>query len=105
MGGLTLDISDIHDSFSRLTLTPAGALYLARQGLFKNLSDGEIRDKNKADILRKVLVVLQVTWMILQCISRKVAGYPLSALEIQTLVHACCALIMYCLWFHKPLDI
>jgi len=95
MGSLTVDVSDIRDSFPRLTLTLAGALYLARQGLFKMVSHREIWDKSKADILEKGLVVLQVTWMILQCISIKVAGYPLSALELRTLVHACCALIMY----------
>ena len=43
--------------------------------------------------------------MILQCISRKVAGYRLTALEVHTLVHACCTLIRFTLWFQKPLDI
>ena len=105
MGGLTVDVSDMHDGFSRLTLTPAGALYLAKLGIFKEVSDREVRDKSKADVLGKGLVIFQVTWMILQCVSRKVAGYPLAALEVHTLVHACCALIMYILWFRKPLDI
>ena len=105
MGRLTVDVSDMHDSFTRLTLTAAGALHLAKLRHFKEIFDREIRDKSKADILGKGLVVFQVTWMIIQCISRKVAGYPLTALEVHTLVHATCALIMYTLWFRKPLDI
>lgn len=64
-----------------------------------------IRDKSKTDWLGKGLVILQVLWMMLQCISRKAAGYPLSPLEVHTLVHAGCALLVYCLWFKKPLDI
>ena len=105
MGGLVVDVSDIHDKFSRLTVTPAGVLHLARLGLFEHISDNDIGDKSKADWLSKGLVILQVTWMILQCISRRAAGYPLSPLEVHTLVHAGCALFMYTLWFKKPLDV
>lgn len=105
MGGLVVDVSDMHDKLSRLTLTPTGVLHLARLGLFEHISDNDIGDKSKADWLAKGLVILQVTWMILQCISRRAAGYPLSPLEVHTLVHAGCALLMYTLWFKKPLDV
>jgi len=40
-----------------------------------------------------------------QSIARKVHGYPLTLLELHTLVHAICAFAMYALWFRKPLDI
>ena len=105
MGGFTVDVSDMHDKLSRLTLTPKGVLHLAGLGLLKNVLDDEIRDKSKADWLAKSLVILQVSWMILQCISRRAAGYPLSPLEVHTLVHAGCASVMYLLWFSKPLDV
>ena len=100
-----MNVSDLHDVISTVTLTPAGVLHLARLGYFEDLSDEDIHDKSKADTLAKGLVFLQVTWMILQCISRKAVGYPLTALEVHTLVHAGCALIMYTLWFRKPLDV
>ncbi len=105
MGGLAVDISDIHDTASRATLTPSSLLCLADDGNFIELSDEEIRDKSKADFVAKALVMLQVTWLFLQCISRKASGLPLAPLEVHTLVHAGCATIIYCAWFHKPLDV
>ena len=100
-----VDVSDIHDNVTRATLTPAGVLSLAEEGHFIDISDQDIQDKSKADILAKSLVILQVSWICLQCVSRKVAGLPLTPLEIHTLVHAACASIMFSLWFHKPLDV
>ena len=105
MGGLAVDVNDIDDQLHSVTLTPAGLKLLAERGHFIEVSDGDIRDKSKADIFAKCLVILQVTWISLQTISRKATGYPLSPLEIHTLVHAACASVMYILWFHKPLDV
>ncbi|KAL9036528.1 MAG: hypothetical protein Q9214_006094, partial [Letrouitia sp. 1 TL-2023] len=105
MGGFAVDVSDMHDKLSTVTLTVPGIVHLAQKGVIFEVSDAEIKDKSKADLLAKGLVVLQITWMILQCITRKASGYPLTPLELHTLVHAGCALIMYALWFRKPLDI
>ena len=105
MGGFAVDVSDIDDRLCSVTLTPAGLKLLARRGHFIEVSDGDIRDKSKADIFAKCLVILQVTWIALQTISRKATGYPLTALEIHILVHAACASVMYILWFRKPLDV
>lgn len=105
MGGLAVDVSDIDDRLRSVTLTPAGLKLLAERGHFIEVSDGDIRDKSKADIFAKCLVILQVAWIALQTISRKASGYPLSPLEIHTLVHAACASVMYILWFRKPLDV
>ncbi|KAL9608910.1 MAG: hypothetical protein Q9167_006279 [Letrouitia subvulpina] len=105
MGGFAVDVSDMHDKLSTITLTVPGILHLAQKGVVFEVSDAEIKDKSKADLLAKGLVVIQITWMILQCITRKASGYPLTPLELHTLVHAGCALIMYALWFRKPLDI
>ncbi|KAI4120633.1 MAG: hypothetical protein LQ338_006875 [Usnochroma carphineum] len=76
-----------------------------RKGLFIDVSDADIEDKSKANLLAKGLVLVQITWTMLQCLSRKIAGLPISLLEVHTLVHAGCALIMYCLWFKKPMDV
>jgi len=61
MGGLAIDVSDIHDQLSIVTLTPAGLDYLARRGRFIEVSDEQIHDKSKAESLGKGLVVLQVS--------------------------------------------
>ena len=58
-----------------------------------------IEDRSKADTLQKGLVLLQVGWMALQCITRKVYGLPITLLELHTMVHVVCAIIMYAFWF------
>ncbi|KAL8712480.1 MAG: hypothetical protein Q9220_003328 [cf. Caloplaca sp. 1 TL-2023] len=105
MGGLSIDVSHLHDRLDHVVLTCSGALFLARKGLFFEISDDEIHDKSKANTLAKGLVLLQLTWTILQCLSRKAVSLPLSILEVHILVHAGCALIMYGLWFNKPLGV
>ncbi len=105
MGGLAVDVSGIDDRLHSMTLTPSGLELLAERGHFIEVPDDDIRDKSKADIFAKCLVILQVSWIALQSISRKATGYPLSPLEVHTLVHAACASVMYILWFRKPLDV
>ena len=100
-----MDVSDIHNHLSTVVLSPAAVRLLARRGHFIDIPESDTRDKSKADLLAKGLVILQVTWMFLQSISRKAADLPLSPLGIHTLVHAGCALFMYGLWFRKLLDI
>ncbi|KAL8687714.1 MAG: hypothetical protein Q9218_006194, partial [Villophora microphyllina] len=105
MGGLAVDVSHIHDRLKKILLTPNGVIYLAKKGYFFDVLDADIKDKSKANALAKGLVLLQITWTVLQCLSRKVVGLPLSVLEVHVLVHAGCALMMYTLWFNKPLDV
>ena len=105
MGGFIVDVSHLHNSLSRLTISAKGMAFLAKHGHFVNISDAAIRDKSKADTLAKALVCVQVGWMLVQTISRRIVGYPITLLEVHTLVHAACAMTMYGLWFQKPLDI
>ncbi|KAL8966178.1 MAG: hypothetical protein Q9183_003488 [Haloplaca sp. 2 TL-2023] len=105
MGGLAVDVSHMHDRLTKIFLTPQGVIHLAERGYFFHVSDADIEDKSKADALAKALVLTQITWTVLQCLSRKVVGLPLCILEVHVLVHAGCALIMYMLWFKKPLKI
>ena len=82
-------------------------LRLAYFGHFMILSDEDIREKSKTDLFAKALLILQVTWLLLQCVSRKISGLPLVLLEVHTLVHASCAMAMYSYspWFRTPLDV
>ncbi|KAF8541102.1 hypothetical protein BDD12DRAFT_830621 [Trichophaea hybrida] len=90
----------------RMTLTTAAVENLAKEnGIFLKALKSTIKDKSKADVLAKGLVCCQVLWMVVQSIARTMKGYPLTLLEIHTLVHVICALCMYFLWFEKPLDI
>lgn len=109
MGGFTIDISHLYhdEKVTRVTLTPGAVSYLARMyGCEPFLvKPKDIADKSKADGLAKVLVVLQVLWIFLSCISRWAQRRTVSILEYHTLAHAVCAVFMWIFWFHKPLDI
>ena len=98
MGGFVVDVSDIHDDLSLVALQPRGIVELADKGHFIEISAKIIKDKSKADVLAKLLVCVQVVWMVIQCIGRKAEGLPTSLLEIHVLVHVACALCMYALW-------
>ena len=82
-----------------LTLTPRAVIEFAQLLEWDDfrtqfcIDEEVIEDKSKADLLAKMLVSLQVLWAILNSISRVVLGYPISVLEIHTLVHAACALV------------
>ena len=40
-----------------------------------------------------------------QCIARDITGLPLSLLELNTVMHVMCALLIYGMWFKKPQDV
>lgn len=105
MGGFAVDVENMHNVATRVTITHSGVLSLAKNGHFCRVNRSRIQDKSKADILAKGLVCIQVLWVAGQVIERKVAGYPITLLEVHTLVHVVCALVMYGLWAQKPLNV
>ena len=100
MGGfITRDIKHISDGFEYATITSKGVLELAREGKFLDVSPEVIQDRSKANVIGKGLVCVQVIWFTVQCIARAAARYPLVLLEVHTMVHVFCALLMYILWW------
>ena len=69
------------------------------------LSEAEIWDKSKANGLAKAIVCIQAAWFCTQCVARLGQGMPISLLELNTFAHAICALLVYVLWWSKPLDV
>ncbi|KAL9609377.1 MAG: hypothetical protein Q9167_005846 [Letrouitia subvulpina] len=110
MGGFAFDLEgtcisegDVFTAkHSLLTVTPRGMVLLAKCGFLPNISKEDILDKSKADTLSKVLSVLQALWMLIQISGRLVARLPVTLLEVNTLAHVLCALIIYLLWWDKP---
>ena len=96
-----METKSFHDE-CYLTVTPTGAVELARLGLLDPVSQGMIDDKPKADPITKVLICMQAGWSIVQSIARVAQGLPLSLLEIHVLAHVLVALLMYLFWFAKP---
>ncbi|KXN87505.1 hypothetical protein AN958_08754 [Leucoagaricus sp. SymC.cos] len=66
------------------------------------ISEEEINDKSKGDAFTKLLVVLQTSWFIIQCIARWAAHLHVTELEIVTLAFAFLNIIIYIVWWNKP---
>jgi hypothetical protein len=67
-----------------------------------NVSATYLETLNKGDALVKFLAVIQVSWLIIQLIARKIAGLPSSQLEIATLAFSASSLITYLLFWNRP---
>ncbi|KAL9599873.1 MAG: hypothetical protein Q9219_003567 [cf. Caloplaca sp. 3 TL-2023] len=110
MGGFAFDLDEVlprdDDTFTtkvpRLTLTPRGVALLAACDYLPKISKEDILDKNKSDNVSKILSVLQAIWMLGQIISRLYGNLTVTLLEVNTLAHIICAIIIYGLWWNKP---
>jgi len=89
----------------RVTITPEGIRLLSFLGRLPRIEESDIRDKSKADWMAKSIICLQAGWMVVQVLGRAIKGMPISMLEINTCGHVACALVMYLLWWSKPLDV
>jgi hypothetical protein len=112
MGGYEFDASALPlkvlgTKVEQLTLSPGALLCLAEHEAqhLPDLSAASIQDKSKADGFAKTIVCLQAVWFFAQIIGRLAMQYPVSLLELNTLLHALCCLVVYAAWWHKPLDV
>jgi len=105
MGGRVLNVGDLHDEYSSVTVMPEGIITLAKEGYFFDVSDEFITKKSKADGVPKLVVVLQITWVMVQIAARLAAQLPVTILEGHALVYIITALGMYAHWFNKPLNV
>jgi hypothetical protein len=69
------------------------------------LSRRNISDKGKADSVAKVLLCVQIAWMCIQCLGRRLDGLPVTLLEGHLLIQILFAIMAHICWWHKPLDI
>lgn len=113
MGGLIFNTDGLLENetstfipdFPRLTLTARGVALLAKCHLLPELQEADLVDKSKADGLAKALACLQAGWMFVQIIARVILDLPVTLLEVNTLGHVICALVIYVLWWNKPRSI
>ena len=68
-------------------------------------TEEEIKDKGKSDWLAKSLVLLQMSWFVMQCIARAIENLPFTHLEIVTLAYAAMNFMIYIFWWNKPLNV
>ncbi|PMD14720.1 hypothetical protein NA56DRAFT_536156, partial [Hyaloscypha hepaticicola] len=98
MGGFALDTIRAYPQ-----LLPESSGYSFYRPL--NISKEDLQDKSKASGLAKALVCLQASWFCVQCLVRVGQALPVTLLEINTFAHSICALLVYSLWWDKPLDV
>ncbi|RPB21473.1 hypothetical protein L211DRAFT_869976 [Terfezia boudieri ATCC MYA-4762] len=89
----------------RLTINSHGILFLAQNVNLPDIPLESIQDHSKADDLAKILVIMQASWIIIDCISRTISQLPLTLLEVNTVAHVLCAFAIYALWWDKPLNV
>jgi hypothetical protein len=65
----------------------------------------EILDRSKGDLFAKSIVVTQLLWFVAQYIGRWAAHLHRSQLEAMTLAYAVLSILVYILWWDKPLNI
>ena len=94
--------SPINSDCKRLTLTARGVALLTECKVLPKIEEEFLKDKSKSDGLSKFLACVQAAWLIVQVIGRLIAGVQVTLLEVNTLGHVFCALIIYVLWWHKP---
>lgn len=70
-----------------------------------DITEGEIQDRSKGDMLSKGLVIIQTGWFILQCLARQAAHLPITELELITLAFATLNFMTYIFWWNKPLNV
>ncbi|KAK3933576.1 hypothetical protein QBC46DRAFT_401760 [Diplogelasinospora grovesii] len=92
------------------TLTASGMKQLLESGtLDKLIHEGVLTKKHfdhqKKDNIAKTLVSLQILWVVAQCAGRKIAGLPLTLLEIHILTQIPYGIVAYLCWWNKPLDV
>lgn len=113
MGGFILNVRGEESEFfvlktqTQLTIRPEAFPWIIRNAFeaIPDISEDEILDKSKANGLAKFIVCVQATWFCIQCVNRLALSLSISLLELNTFAHAICTLIIYILWWNKPLDV
>jgi len=69
------------------------------------ISKEEIIDRSKGDYLSKAIVLFQVIWFIVQWFTRVSNNLDIALLEQSTVSYAAVTVVVYLLWWEKPLDV
>lgn len=106
MGGVTICLPDRLPNLPT-TVTSNGfrKLLLLEGRKMNDVDQKKAGVKTKTDALGKTIVCAQGMWMLVQCITRKATGLPVTLLELHVAMHVICALIIYLHWWDKPQDI
>ncbi|KAK5993796.1 hypothetical protein PT974_07233 [Cladobotryum mycophilum] len=87
-------------------LLGSSQLLIARnRGVIKKLPEIEKEGMSRSNDLVKLLALLQLIWLIIQLITRKIRRLPFAPLEVNAVAFAASALIIYIIEWRKPQDV
>lgn len=69
------------------------------------LSDDQIKDRSKADVVAKTITSVQALWNLLQIVTRAAQGLNVSVMECATSAYIAMAAVSYVLWWEKAYDV
>ncbi|KAJ9656387.1 hypothetical protein H2198_004965 [Neophaeococcomyces mojaviensis] len=72
---------------------------------YPEISDKELWDKSKQDRIVKLIMAIQTTYFVLQCIGRAIQQLAITTLELNTLAIVVCSLMTSFVWLHKSADV
>ena len=111
MGGFTLVDPDLRTASPKdqngqvLTIDRFKELIERRDFDLPDITEEDIEDRSKGDILFKLIAILQTSWFIIQCIARGQQRLALTELELVTLALASLNAVTFAIWWHKPLGV
>ena len=85
-------------------LDPNGIRRLAKCNMLPTVSflNLKIKALQKSDKLAKTLVCIQVSWLVIQAIARRIEMLPVTLLELNTIAQVWITLVLYGVWWYKP---
>ncbi|KAG2068119.1 hypothetical protein BDR04DRAFT_1129340 [Suillus decipiens] len=95
------------DGEPRATLEPEELLRFVRDRSVDMpvITEADIQDRSKGDVLSKYVAILQLVWFFIQVIARYAQNLPVTPLEIDTLGVTTLACISYGSWLKKLKDV
>ncbi len=110
MGGFACIVSDGDGKVTPAKFTARGIRFLSeREPNFiipqLQVPLTSITDRSKSSSLGKALLIIQVAWFCLNCLSRLIENLPLSLLEVSTLAHGLYTLASFAAWSYKPQNV
>jgi len=111
MGGFTLVDPDLRTASPKdqngqvLTIDRFKELIERPDFDLPDMTEEDIEDRSKGDILFKLIAILQTTWFIIQCIARGQQRLALTELELVTLALASLNAVTFAIWWNKPLGV
>ncbi|KAF7356053.1 hypothetical protein MVEN_00935100 [Mycena venus] len=102
MGGFVSSTGYPVTTKKQLRNSPLGPHFLQA---IRNVDEEDIMDKSKGDVLSKGVALAQGLWFTTQCLAGVHQHLAVTELEVATLAFAVVNILIWLLWWDKPLDV